>query len=84
MDNLPPSLESSKATATATFTAPAGSPDVCTVTIKDKTGANYGPFSNYPGCTISVRLDYTYNFVFPLISTAPINMSSTSQMIIVH
>ena len=38
---------------------------------------------NYPGCTTSVQVQYTYNFIFPLVSF-PINMSSTSEMTIVH
>jgi Flp pilus assembly protein TadG len=39
---------------------------------------------NYPSCIASVRVQYTYNFIFPLVGTVPINMSSTSQMVIVH
>lgn len=39
---------------------------------------------NYPSCVTSVKVQYTYNFIFPLISTVPINMSSTSEMTIVH
>ena len=39
---------------------------------------------NYPGCITSVQVQYTYNFIFPLISAVPINMSSTSEMTIVH
>jgi Flp pilus assembly protein TadG len=39
---------------------------------------------NSPGCTVSVQVQYAYNFIFPLIRTTPINMSSTSEMIIVH
>ena len=82
--HLPAALDSTKATATASFSAPTGSPDVCTQTVKDTAGNLYGKFANYPGCTVSVRLDYTYDFVFPLIATSPVNMSSTSQMVIIH
>ena len=39
---------------------------------------------NYPGCITSVQVQYTYNFIFPLISAVPINMSSTSEMTVVH
>jgi len=39
---------------------------------------------NYPGCTASVQIQYTYNFIFPLVGSFPINMSSTSEMTIVH
>lgn len=81
---LPASIDQSAAVITATFTHPAGSPDVCTLTVKDKTGANYGPYSNYPGCTVTVQVQYTYNMIFPLIKVSPINMSSTAEMVIVH
>jgi len=82
--DLPSSVSTALTTVTATFSAPAGSPDVCTQTVKDKSGANYGPFSNYPGCTVVVQVQYTYNVIFPLVNIGPINMSSTSQMVIVH
>jgi len=39
---------------------------------------------NYPGCITSVQVQYTYNFIFPLVSAIPIHMSSTSEMTIVH
>ena len=39
---------------------------------------------NYPGCITSVQVQYTYKFIFPLVSSIPINMSSTSEMTIVH
>jgi Flp pilus assembly protein TadG len=84
LTTLAPSIDSTKATVTATFTAPSGSPDVCTLTVKDKTGANYGPYANYPGCTVVVRVDYPYDFIFPFIRTTSLNMSSTSEAVISH
>ena len=39
---------------------------------------------NLPGCTVEVQVNYTYNFIFPLVHTSPINMSSTSDMVISH
>jgi len=39
---------------------------------------------NYPGCITSIQVQYTYNFIFPLVSAIPIHMSSSSEMTIVH
>jgi Flp pilus assembly protein TadG len=84
-NQLPSGVDSSQATVTATFLAPTGSPPVCTTAVTDvTTGALIGPYNNYPGCTIKVEVDYTYSFIFPFISTSQINMSSTSEMVIIH
>jgi len=40
--------------------------------------------ANKPGCTVQVTVNYSYNFMFPLIQTTPISMSSTSDMVIAH
>ena len=92
----PPSIESSKLVVSPTWTAPAGSPDVCTKQVpkSDGSGTLIGPFNNYPGCTISVQVSYPYNFTFPLLpsvttTTAPCTaaglcMSSESEMVISH
>jgi Flp pilus assembly protein TadG len=81
---LAPSIDQSQATVTATFTHPAGSPDVCASQVKAVDGTLYGPFANYPGCTVTVQVQYPYNVIFPLLNIGPINMSSTSEMVIVH
>jgi hypothetical protein len=47
-------------------------------------GTLYGPFDNYPGCTVTVQVAYTYNLIFPLINIGPINLSTTSEMVIAH
>jgi TadE-like protein len=39
---------------------------------------------NYPGCTVQVQVQYKYNFVFPLINTSPVTVTSTSQMVVSH
>lgn len=57
----------------------ASGPQICTVAV-----GGLGPFANYPGCTVQVTVQYSYNFIVPLVHTAPITMSSTSDMIIVH
>lgn len=82
---LPAGMNPANLTVTATWTSPTGSPPVCTTKVTDATtGALIGPYPNYPGCTVKVEVDYAYNFNFPLISTSPIAMSSTSEMVIVH
>jgi Flp pilus assembly protein TadG len=88
----PQSIDSSKFTITVcgvqgSVSCAASGPLVCTTDLKD---GSTPPVviqvaaANYPGCTVSVQVQYAYNFVFPLIATTPINMSSTSEMIIVH
>jgi hypothetical protein len=50
----------------------ASTPTTCTAT------------PNFPGCTVEVQVKYTYNFILPLVHTNPVNMSSTSDMVISH
>jgi Flp pilus assembly protein TadG len=35
-----------------------------------------------PGSVVSVEVDYAFNFIFPFVSTATLNFTSTSQMVI--
>jgi Flp pilus assembly protein TadG len=61
----------------------ASTPQVCTTAIG--TGVDALPATpNYPGCTVEVQVQYTFTLIFPLIRTAPITLSSTSDMVIVH
>ena len=39
---------------------------------------------NAPGCVVQVTVSYPFHFLVPLLSTATINMSSTSEMVIAH
>jgi hypothetical protein len=39
---------------------------------------------NAPGCTVQVKVSYTFNFLFPLVYSSPLTLSSTSEMIISH
>jgi Flp pilus assembly protein TadG len=39
---------------------------------------------NTPGCPVEVTVSYQFKFVVPFIRTAPLTLSSSSQMIIVH
>lgn len=84
---LPASLKQAKLTVTPTWTAPSGSPPVCTVAVvnpTNPTGPKIGPYNNYPGCTVQVQVQYSYDFIFPLMPPQTVNMSSTSQMVISH
>jgi Flp pilus assembly protein TadG len=76
----PPGIDPTKVTTTPTWTAPTGSPNICTSAV---TGLG-GPFENYPGCTVEVEVQYKFNFVAPIISKATVTMSSTSEMVIAH
>ncbi len=83
----PQSIDASKFTITvcgvkgSTACAADGTtgPQVCTAAV-----GTLPATPNYPGCTVSVQIQYTYNLIFPLIGSNPINMSSTSELIIAH
>jgi len=83
---LPSSMQASKLTVTPTWVAPAGSPAVCTVAVPSPTspGTMIGPYDKYPGCTVRVQVQYSYDFIFPLMPPQTVNMSSTAQLIISH
>ena len=76
----PPGIDPTKVTTTPTWTAPTGSPDICTVAV----AGLGGPYPKYPGCTVEVEVQYKFNFVAPIISAATVTMSSTSEMVIAH
>jgi Flp pilus assembly protein TadG len=57
--NVPLGIDSTKVTATTTWT-----PD------------------HKAGSVVQVEVDYTFNFLFPFVSTSTLNMKSTSQMVI--
>lgn len=67
---VPPGIDPAKVTPSVKFTAPTGSPSSCP--------------SNNDGCTVEVEVQYKFNFVAPIISTATVTMSSTSEMVIAH
>ena len=62
-----------------TAACPASSPEVCTAAV-----GTLPATANYPGCTVQVQVQYAYNFIFPLIRKTVLNMSSSSDLIIVH
>lgn len=49
--------------------------------------AAFGTFAaapNWPGCIVQVQVQYTYNFVVPLVYTKALTMTSSSDLVIVH
>jgi Flp pilus assembly protein TadG len=42
------------------------------------------PAQNNPGCTVEVTVSYQYSFMFQLVSSKPLTLSSTSEMTIAH
>jgi len=39
---------------------------------------------NDPGCVVQVKVSYNFQFIFPLLPTNTLTLSSTSEMIIAH
>jgi len=62
-----PLLNSAAATVTTTWSTSSG----C-----------YGNPSNGPGCVVAVTVSYPFHFDVPLVSSAVLQISSTSQMVI--
>jgi Flp pilus assembly protein TadG len=63
-------LDPSKMTVTANWVAPPNNSPVCAANIKN------------PGCVVKVQVQYSYTFMFPFLPAAPLNLTSTSQMVI--
>ena len=78
-NHTPLGIQSSQITTTPTWPVQTGGPTICSAAV-----AGAGPYPNYPGCTVEVQVSYKYTFVFPLIRTTPLTLSSTSEMIIAH
>ena len=76
---IPQGVDSTKVTITPTWPVRADSPTLCSAAV-----GGVGPFSNYPGCTVEVKVQYTFNMIFPLVTTGPLTFSSTSDVIIIH
>jgi Flp pilus assembly protein TadG len=75
----PMGIKSANVVATATWPGP-DSPPICSGPVSGTPAWA----SNHPGCTVQVKVQYAYNFIFPLIRNTTLNMSSTSEMIIAH
>jgi Flp pilus assembly protein TadG len=76
---IPQGIDSTKVTITPSWPAQANSPQICSAAV-----GGLGPFNNYPGCTVEVKVQYTFNMIFPLVSSGPLTFTSTSDVIIVH
>jgi Flp pilus assembly protein TadG len=80
----PTGIDSTKVTATSCGvsggTACANStPTICTAAV-----GTVAAQPNWPGCTTQVQVQYTYNFVVPLVHTGALTLTSSSDLIIVH
>lgn len=83
----PPGINSSNFTITTCGVAGTGAlmcAGSTTVSKAANCDPNSGGLVNNPGCIVSVTIAYPFNFIFPVFGSFPINLSSTSQMIIVH
>jgi Flp pilus assembly protein TadG len=71
---VPSGLDSSKVTTTPNWPVQTTGPTACT-TIATQ---------NSPGCTVEVQVTYAFRYLYPFIHNGSINLSSTSEMVIVH
>ena len=69
----PAGIDSTKITTTATWLRGNG-PAVC------NTAGN----KNAPGCTVEVKVSYRFNFLFPVVHSSAITLSSSSEMVVAH
>ena len=69
---VPQGIDSTQVNVTAVGATVSNAPAVCATTW------------NAPGCTIQVTVTYNFSFIFPLVPTAAIPMSSTSEMVVAH
>jgi Flp pilus assembly protein TadG len=82
---VPSSLDSSKVTTTPNWPVPATKPTACTANPTAPSCLCYTTATqNYPGCTVEVQVTYAFSFNYPFIHNGSINLSSTSEMVIVH
>jgi Flp pilus assembly protein TadG len=80
----PPGIDTSQITTTATWPGP-DSPAICFHDITLPGGATVPKIpDNSPNCTVQVQIQYNHTFVFPLIRATSINMTTSSEMVIVH
>lgn len=77
MNHIPAGIDPTKVTTSACGTQGGA---VCAVS----TPTFCATTPNAPGCTVQVTVSYSYNFIFPLLPSGPIAMSSSSDMVIVH
>jgi Flp pilus assembly protein TadG len=66
---------------TQSLTSTDPSPTICSGPVQNLSTA---AIPNYPGCTVEVTVSYPFNFLFPLVHSASVMMSSSSEMVISH
>jgi Flp pilus assembly protein TadG len=76
-NRVPTGIDASLVTVQITWPMQTDSPPIC-----NPSDSNYT--YDYPGCTVQVQVSYPLNFIFPLIHSGTLMLSSTSEMIIVH
>ena len=82
---VPSGLDSSKVTTTPNWPTPSPKPSACTANPTAPSCLCYTTATqNYPGCTVEVQVTYAFSFLYPFIHSGSINLSSTSEMVIVH
>jgi Flp pilus assembly protein TadG len=80
----PPGINPTNVTVTAcgvaggTMCSASSSADIC------NPASTFYIALNHPNCTVQVQVQYTFNFILPLISTSGLTMTSSSDLIIVH
>lgn len=83
-NHIPPGIDAANVTTSVCGVAggaacPASTPAFCTTAVGTQPAT-----PNAPGCTVQVTVNYNYSFIFPLLPSAPLALSSSSTMIIVH
>jgi Flp pilus assembly protein TadG len=76
-NRVPTGIDASLVTVIVSWPLQSDSPGVC-----DPSSSGYT--YDYPGCTVQVKVSDPLNFIFPLIHSGTLTLSSTSEMIIVH
>ena len=80
-DHAPDGIDPSKITTTVSWPVQTDSPEICSTAMA---GYPNSPYPNYPGCTVEVNVSYQFNFLYPLVHSSAITLSSTSEMVIAH
>jgi Flp pilus assembly protein TadG len=84
-NRIPMGIDPNRLMTTVNYPTVTPEPSICT-TYPTAPGCNCYTLAteNSPGCTVAVQVSYQFNFLFPLVHISPINLSSTSRLVIVH
>jgi Flp pilus assembly protein TadG len=84
----PPGLDTANPPLSTTVSRPvqANGPQTCTVNAAgvQTCTAICSATKNAPGCTVEVQVSYSFTFLFPLIRSSNLTLTSTSMMVIAH